>query len=515
MIATILPSSSNFHAVAYNENKVAKGDAILLEIKNFGAINTLGYEKPEDLIRFLKKYSSKNPRVKNPQVHMSFSCKGREMSHQELLEFAHKYLKEMGYDDPKQPLLVYAHTDTENNHIHIITSKINPFGKRISDSYEKVKSQQIIDKLLNEKREEKVKENIAEAKKYNFRSVSQFRAILESMGYECYEKSGKLNVKKGGVVIASENIPEIEKMAEENDKLFEEPNYNQLFGLFVKYRDLNTDIEGLKKDLRKKFGIDLVFFGRKDSPYGFAIVDYNNKMVIEGSKVMSVKRLFQFQSKEERFNKIDSFILNCIKDNPDITTNELNQKLKRVNARLRKDTLYYGKQKKKIDSFVFETLDINNKMEWIKSFKPKSEYEFAALAKIVKLDLNEIEIPQNFSKSVYEPEVVISLKNIVSSSNNLTEIRNKLRDSGYTLLYNESKYFAYNRETKTIIDFDRANIKINKSIPLDSKNPNIKQISNKNPGIYDKGVERGINREWEVGSNGYEDDIDNGKSLKL
>ena len=32
MIATILPSSANFHAVAYNEKKVAKGVARLLEI---------------------------------------------------------------------------------------------------------------------------------------------------------------------------------------------------------------------------------------------------------------------------------------------------------------------------------------------------------------------------------------------------------------------------------------------------------------------------------------------------
>ena len=37
MIATILPGSSNFHAVGYNERKVAKGVARMLEIQNFGA----------------------------------------------------------------------------------------------------------------------------------------------------------------------------------------------------------------------------------------------------------------------------------------------------------------------------------------------------------------------------------------------------------------------------------------------------------------------------------------------
>ena len=32
MIATILPGSPNFHAVLYNERKVAKGTARLIEI---------------------------------------------------------------------------------------------------------------------------------------------------------------------------------------------------------------------------------------------------------------------------------------------------------------------------------------------------------------------------------------------------------------------------------------------------------------------------------------------------
>ena len=36
MIATILPGSSNFHAVGYNERKVAKGVARMLEMQNFG-----------------------------------------------------------------------------------------------------------------------------------------------------------------------------------------------------------------------------------------------------------------------------------------------------------------------------------------------------------------------------------------------------------------------------------------------------------------------------------------------
>ena len=53
MIATILPSSTNFHAVEYNERKVAKGQAVLLEMKNFGYVGAADGYTPEQLQQYL------------------------------------------------------------------------------------------------------------------------------------------------------------------------------------------------------------------------------------------------------------------------------------------------------------------------------------------------------------------------------------------------------------------------------------------------------------------------------
>ena len=108
MIATILPGSTNFHAVGYNERKVSKGVARLLEIQNFGALGTFGKPTSEELVRYLQEYSSRNSRIQKAQFHVAISCKGHEQSESELLEFAHQYLKEMGYGEAGQPLLVYS-----------------------------------------------------------------------------------------------------------------------------------------------------------------------------------------------------------------------------------------------------------------------------------------------------------------------------------------------------------------------------------------------------------------------
>ncbi len=113
MIATILPGSSNFHAVGYNERKVSKGVARLIEILNFGFTGTLGRPTPEELRDHLINYSASNGRIKKAQFHVAISCKGHEMTEEQLLDFAHQYLKEMGYMEPGQPLLVYSQYDRE------------------------------------------------------------------------------------------------------------------------------------------------------------------------------------------------------------------------------------------------------------------------------------------------------------------------------------------------------------------------------------------------------------------
>ena len=64
MIATILPSSANFHAVEYNERKVAQGKAELLEMSNFGYVTNMGTYTWEDIISYLKDYTSRTTRIK-------------------------------------------------------------------------------------------------------------------------------------------------------------------------------------------------------------------------------------------------------------------------------------------------------------------------------------------------------------------------------------------------------------------------------------------------------------------
>ena len=158
-------------------------------MRNFGTVGLAGRPTTEELTGYLKKYSSTNSQIRKPQFHVAVSCKGREMTETELLDFAHRYLQEMGYAEPGQPWLIYAHHDTDNTHLHIITSRVAPDGRKIAHSHERRRSQEVIDRILGNDRKKKTEDDIDAARQYTFSSFAQFKAFMVSIGYEVYGKS--------------------------------------------------------------------------------------------------------------------------------------------------------------------------------------------------------------------------------------------------------------------------------------------------------------------------------------
>ena len=86
--------------------------------------------------------------------------------------------------------------------------------------------------------------------------------------------------------------------------------------------------EELQKELKEKFGISLVFFGRKDAPYGYMIVDHAHRTVINGARVLATEELLDFATPEQRFARIEDYIDRLLTLNPKITQGEIFQKLR-------------------------------------------------------------------------------------------------------------------------------------------------------------------------------------------
>ena len=506
MIATILPSSTNFHAVEYNERKVAEGKAELVEMLNFGYISNMGEYSTEDLISFLNDYSAKNNRIQKPQFHIAFSCKGHEMTHEQLVSFARRYMNEMGYGQQGQPMLIYAHHDTDNNHIHVITSRVAPDGQKIDNNHERRRSQDVINRLLQQSENERVGESTAKALEYTFTSVPQYMSILESLGYECYK----------------EDIESKCRM----DYFQDQRRKYQLRAVIKKYRDMSSNKEELQQLMRDKFGVSLVFLGSKDSPYGFFIVDHHTKSVFKGGDVLKLKDVLQFQSDEERFSKAEAFIDEMLDDNPNLTTRELNKLLRRqFGTKLMNGSILFHGISHELPEHVRQTLRSNDRLLWLQSFHPANETEAAVLCSMgkyghsVRLVLGE--------QSVNKEKTTAQLHELFENTPD-ESLHDKLHEDGYYILNDNDQYYCIDFANKVILNMEEAGLDVDRLKRRQSKQENarnlasLSQLSSSKPNILQpvrkalqqQGGSKDGSREHEVGGHGNYDEIDDERKLK-
>ena len=406
MIAKILPKSSSFNAILYNETKVSEGVAELLEMNGLGVLEAMGGDRTAEATRrFFMEYSRSNDRIKYPQFHAVLSCKGESVDKTTLLAMAKDYMAEMGYDLSKTPYMVYFHRDTDNNHVHVITSRVGADGRKVDDSNERIRSQKAIAKAEGVDMGEKAKADIRDALSFKFETKGQFMAVMESMGYECYEQEENLNVKKGGTVLA--HIPMADVLAAVRKKIPENAKRTrQLQQIFRKYHNLSTDKDEFTRAMREQFGISLVFVGKKDSPYGYMAIDNRFKTVYKGSDIMKLKDLLTFAEAGDRKKAIAQVIANCLEANPKTTTATINSILRRqfgtgissgcvkVGRSGGKNTVLY------LPHEVTEKLRFNDRVAWIQKFTPTSETERDVLTSLFKVSPSDMTVMSPESKTV-------------------------------------------------------------------------------------------------------------------
>lgn len=319
MIVKILSSSATFSGVRYNTNKVDSGKGELMKVSGFGALNALVELKPEDYKHHLKAVSAVNKRVSYPQFHAVVSTKGRTHDKYALTEIATEWLEKMGYGD--QPYLLIFHSDTENNHVHIVTTRIDREGKKISSAWEKIRGSKHLNAVLGLDEKHSAKKDIEKALAYSFSTQAQFRMILESQGYVMREQNGQLHVMKFGVQQGEVSIPAIEhRMVKQDNRA----KIKQLKAIFHKYAaQYDTTLlpnaialpgayakitKGFTSEftarLKEKLGLELIYHTSGDKPpYGYSIIDHATKMVIKGGEVMALKDLLEIPVGKMEFDE--------------------------------------------------------------------------------------------------------------------------------------------------------------------------------------------------------------------
>ena len=122
----------------YNESKVKTGAAEIFGTRNvhFDAVNPA---QKIDLLEYLAKF---NYRVKNKSTHLilSFTQKD-ELTKVKMQSIVDDYMEELGFGG--QPAFIYLHKDTDNPHLHIVTTPVEADGQKIDTAFIKNRSNRI------------------------------------------------------------------------------------------------------------------------------------------------------------------------------------------------------------------------------------------------------------------------------------------------------------------------------------------------------------------------------------
>ncbi len=308
--------SASFFGVDYNERKEKQGVASMIHFENFGYLQERTQIGKQEFKEFLKNHSAKNDRVKKPQFHAVLSCQGKAYTHEKLKENAIQIMEKLGYQG--QPMLIYQHNDTDNNHVHIITSRVDRSGKKINDRYEGIRARKIVNEMLAIDVKSECRQALKEALQYRITTQSQFTLLLEKKGYRVKAEGEEMILFKHGQRQGSVRADEISRIIERGKhKQIDKEKIKRLILQYQKQYSshlINTSISNkpdnerayssaLTQALFHNKGLQFHFFASKghEQPYGYVIVDHNNKCVIKGSEVMKLDQLIgQFNGKEER-----------------------------------------------------------------------------------------------------------------------------------------------------------------------------------------------------------------------
>ena len=445
MIARILKSSGSFPAVNYSEKKLELGKAELLGTYNFALLEGSSIK---DYIAFLNKVANGgNKDYKNVQFHATISAEGKNTSKEELQSIAEDWMQKMGYG--AQPYMLFFHNDTANNHVHIISSRIDLNGNRINPSFEGERAVRYIDEIMKQDLIAKAQSDILSVlKDYQFSTVAQARLLFEQMGWKTAQKDDTINLIKNGRVQGNIKVQQLKNKGE--NIIIDEKRKAQLSAILHKYKDGLSLIE-LQSVLKKKFGLDLVLHTAKGHtiPYGYTLIDNAKKTVYKGSEIMPLKELLTPVNKEDKLSKAKDIVQLHLSDK--ITYSQLRKELYAVGYKLNvKGEIGLKGEKNKLFMLlpeVMKRLRYNERLAEANQYHCKTNQEAKILARIFYVKATDLIIDSNFSNKMPK-----DYSDILHSVDGRLNLDKQMKDRGYELFCDRENTFLIDKTEHTIVD---------------------------------------------------------------
>lgn len=304
MIVKILKKSVGFPAIKYNMIKVARGEAEILNMVNAGILNGFLDISARDIEQYFSAVSRANSISKKDQLHVVFSEKGDRFSKENFEVLGMKWMKEMGFE--KQPYMIFFHKDTQNRHIHIVSTTIRMDGSKISDEFNYSKALGALNKLLGLDSLEEFKLKISQMMEYKYSCLSDFQLLLRQNGYKSFLSDGMLKICRYGKVflrlkekVVKEfvltnafdkyRIAEIESLISQTSECYDKtwyPIYKSTKA--IRNNPVIAHRSELSEYLKIKHNLELIYQLNKKSLVSVIVIDRLSKNVFTSPRILSL-----------------------------------------------------------------------------------------------------------------------------------------------------------------------------------------------------------------------------------
>ena len=334
MVAKINSGASIFGALSYNLDKVEAQNASVLYTNNMIEDTTSGVTiSMRNAMLSFETYLLANRKTLKPVVHISINpALADKLTDEQYISLASDYMEQMGYKD--QPYIVFKHNDIQREHIHIVTVKVNEYGKKISDSFQKMKSMKAcreleikygLKQITDEKKEQNnqfirpidyrqgnIKRQMSNTirsiiENYQFQSLGEYNAILTCFNIQSKYVKGehKDNLyhgivysttdQKGNLVgnqIKSSRIGKFcgyqalsKAMLKTTNDLKQNPVQYKSKNNIAKAKSESTTKDQFIEKLKENNIDVLLRINEEGKLYGVTFIDHTNKIAFNGSRI--------------------------------------------------------------------------------------------------------------------------------------------------------------------------------------------------------------------------------------
>ena len=331
MVAKISSGNTLYSVLAYSQIKVENAHAKVIYTNRMIEPADGNFDIPACLQSF-EPYVLANRNTEKPVLHISINPDPKDvLTDGQLSEIAREYMEKMGYGD--QPFITYKHEDIERKHLHIVSLRVDEYGKKINDKFEHRRSMDACRELEQKYglvpadpkkhregfplqpvryKDGDVKHQIANiirsvARDFRFLSLKEYGALLSIYNVKMDEIRGEMNGKpyrglvysalndkgektgnpfKSSLFGKSTGMEALEKQIEKSAKIIKEKGLKErikrVVSVAVRTCNSRSDFE---KALEKQ-GISAVFrTGNGGRIYGATFIDHEQKLVINGSRL--------------------------------------------------------------------------------------------------------------------------------------------------------------------------------------------------------------------------------------